>query len=384
QVHANRLGAQDRAGGAAVRRGRHADPDRRGLARTQGIGNGTRDLQPEPPGRAAHGVDLLHQPLHELDPPDRRADRDPQGRQARPRVLPGAVHDEREPRVLRRRLPDRLREDHRHVRRRDPARGSGALPHAVLHGLGHDPRPQPGADLRLAQGHQDVVLHPHPPAGARGHRGGGLRELHALRLTTAQLASLVNLSVFEKEKARPRPMRDMTATDPIISGDLLNPIYAINWNRVEDEKDIEVWNRLTQNFWLPEKVPLSNDIQSWAKLNDDEKRMTTRVLTGLTLLDTIQGTRGAVSLIPDVITPHEEAVLSNIVFMEQVHAKSYSSIFSTLISTAEIDEAFRWSVENEHLQHKAQTIVAHYEGADPHKRKIASVMLESFLFYSGF
>ena len=179
-------------------------------------------------------------------------------------------------------------------------------------------------------------------------------------------------------------MRDMTATDPIISGDLLNPIYAINWNRVEDEKDLEVWNRLTQNFCLPEKVPLSNDIQSWAKLNDDEKRMTTRVLTGLTLLDTIQGTRGAVSLIPDVITPHEEAVLSNIVFMEQVHAKSYSSIFSTLLSTREIDEAFEWSLKNEHLQLKAQTIINHYEGDDPLKRKIASVMLESFLFYSGF
>src|SRR5699024_1850508 len=67
-----------------------------------------------------------------------------------------------------------------------------------------------------------------------------------------------------------------------------------------------------------------------------------------------------------------------------VHAKSYSSIFSTLLSTPEIDEAFRWSMENEHLQRKAQTIVNHYEGDDPMKRKIASVMLESFLFYSGF
>src|SRR5690625_731786 len=177
----------------------------------------------------------------------------------------------------------------------------------------------------------------------------------------------------------------MTATDDSVgSGDLLNPIYAINWNRVEDEKALEVWHRLTQNFWLPEKVPLSNDIQSWATLNDDEKRMTTRVLTGLTLLDTIQGTRGAVSLIPDVITPHEEAVLSNIVFMEQVHAKSYSSIFSTLLSTREIDEAFEWSLKNEHLQLKAQTIINHYEGDDPLKRKVASTMLESFLFYSGF
>ncbi|MGP7959966.1 class 1b ribonucleoside-diphosphate reductase subunit beta [Sanguibacter sp. A247] len=165
---------------------------------------------------------------------------------------------------------------------------------------------------------------------------------------------------------------------------LIDRVTAINWNRIEDDKDLEVWDRLTGNFWLPEKVPLSNDIQSWANFNDDEKTLTTRVFTGLTLLDTIQGTVGAVSLIPDAVTPHEEAVYTNIAFMESVHAKSYSSIFSTLISTPEIDEAFRWSEENEALQRKAAIILDYYRGDDPLKRKVASTMLESFLFYSGF
>ncbi len=163
-----------------------------------------------------------------------------------------------------------------------------------------------------------------------------------------------------------------------------HPVQAINWNRIEDEKDLEVWNRLVNNFWLPEKVPLSNDVQSWATLTPDEQLLTMRVFTGLTLLDTIQGTVGAVSLIPDASTPHEEAVLTNIAFMESVHAKSYSSIFSTLASTQEIDDAFRWSNENVALQKKAQIIVDYYEGEDPLKRKIASTLLESFLFYSGF
>jgi ribonucleoside-diphosphate reductase beta chain len=161
-------------------------------------------------------------------------------------------------------------------------------------------------------------------------------------------------------------------------------VQAINWNRIEDDKDLEVWNRLVNNFWLPEKVPLSNDVQSWGTLTEAEKLLTMRVFTGLTLLDTIQGTVGAVSLIPDAITPHEEAVYTNIAFMESVHAKSYSSIFSTLASTKEIDEAFRWSTENPYLQRKAEIIIDYYEGDDPLKRKIASTLLESFLFYSGF
>jgi ribonucleoside-diphosphate reductase beta chain len=165
---------------------------------------------------------------------------------------------------------------------------------------------------------------------------------------------------------------------------LASHVDAINWNRVVDPIDDEVWDRLTGNFWLPEKVPLSNDIQSWATLTDDEKTLTMRVFTGLTLLDTIQGTVGAISLIPDAVTPHEEAVLTNIAFMESVHAKSYSSIFSTLCSTKEIDEAFRWSRENTYLQSKADIIISYYRGDDPLKRKVASTLLESFLFYSGF
>jgi ribonucleoside-diphosphate reductase beta chain len=158
----------------------------------------------------------------------------------------------------------------------------------------------------------------------------------------------------------------------------------VNWNKIEDPIDLDVWNRLTSNFWLPEKVPLSNDIQSWETLKPNEKLLTMRVFTGLTLLDTIQGTVGAAALLPDAITPHEEAVITNIAFMESVHAKSYSSVFSTLCSTDDIEQAFRWSEENLYLQKKADIVLGYYRGDDPLKRKVASTLLESFLFYSGF
>ena len=158
----------------------------------------------------------------------------------------------------------------------------------------------------------------------------------------------------------------------------------INWNKIEDSVDLDVWNRLTQNFWLPEKIALSNDIQSWSTLRPEEQLLTMRVFTGLTMLDTIQGTVGAMSLMPDARTQHEEAVITNIAFMESVHAKSYSSVFSTLCSTSDIEEAFRWSEDNPYLQKKAEIVLGYYHGNDPLKRKVASTLLESFLFYSGF
>lgn len=147
------------------------------------------------------------------------------------------------------------------------------------------------------------------------------------------------------------------------------PVKAINWNRIEDDKDLEVWNRLTTNFWLPEKIPLSNDISSWNTLTAAEQQLTIRVFTGLTLLDTIQNTVGAPSLMSDALTPHEEAVLSNISFMEAVHARSYSSIFSTLCSTSDVDDAYRWSEENSALQNKAKIIMSYYCDSHPLKKK---------------
>ncbi|OFT81065.1 class 1b ribonucleoside-diphosphate reductase subunit beta [Corynebacterium sp. HMSC29G08] len=162
------------------------------------------------------------------------------------------------------------------------------------------------------------------------------------------------------------------------------PMKAINWNEIPDEKDLEVWDRLTGNFWLPEKIPVSNDIPSWNTLTDDEQLSTMRVFANLTLLDTLQGTVGAVSLLPDAKTLHEEAVYTNIAFMESVHAKSYSNIFMTLASTPQINDAFRWTEENKEVQRKAKIVESYYRGDDPMKKKVASVMLESFLFYSGF
>lgn len=51
-------------------------------------------------------------------------------------------------------------------------------------------------------------------------------------------------------------------TTPGADEPLQEPLEAINWYAVTDYRDIEVWNRLTANFWLPEKVPLSNDLES--------------------------------------------------------------------------------------------------------------------------
>lgn len=159
---------------------------------------------------------------------------------------------------------------------------------------------------------------------------------------------------------------------------------AINWNNIEDMIDKLTWEKLVEQFWTDTRIPLSNDLDDWARLPDAEKDMLGKVFGGLTLLDTLQSQDGVQALKSAIRTQHEEAVYNNIQFMESMHAKSYSAIFSTLNSKSEIDEIFQWTNTDETLQTKANMINDIYQNGTDLQRKVASVMLESFLFYSGF
>ncbi|MDV7756664.1 class 1b ribonucleoside-diphosphate reductase subunit beta [Liquorilactobacillus mali] len=159
---------------------------------------------------------------------------------------------------------------------------------------------------------------------------------------------------------------------------------AINWNKLEDQIDKATWEKLTEQFWLDTRIPLSNDLPDWRKFNDENKEVVAHVFGGLTLLDTVQSQDGMDSLMKDIRTQHERAVLNNIQFMESVHAKSYSSIFSTLNTPREIEAIFDWTHTNKYLQYKAKKIASIYHTGTPLEKKVASVFLETFLFYSGF
>ncbi|MCH4167912.1 MAG: class 1b ribonucleoside-diphosphate reductase subunit beta [Streptococcaceae bacterium] len=159
---------------------------------------------------------------------------------------------------------------------------------------------------------------------------------------------------------------------------------AINWNEIEDNIDKSTWEKLTEQFWLDTRIPLSNDLDDWRKLSQQEKDLVAHVFGGLTLLDTVQSESGIEALRRDIRTPHEEAVFNNIQFMESVHAKSYSSIFSTLNTKKEIDEIFEWTHTNPYLQKKAKIVNEIYKTGSALEKKVASVFLETFLFYSGF
>lgn len=158
---------------------------------------------------------------------------------------------------------------------------------------------------------------------------------------------------------------------------------SVNWNEVSDIDKI-TWDKLNSQFWIDTRIPVSNDRADWRALSDEEKDVLNKTLMGLTMLDTLQSEEGANLMRDDIRTQHEEAVLNQMILMESIHAKSYSTIFTSLNTPKEIKEIFDWGDQNEYLQYKAEVINDIYQNGTPLQKKVASVFLESFLFYSGF
>ena len=91
---------------------------------------------------------------------------------------------------------------------------------------------------------------------------------------------------------------------------------SVDWNRIEDALDKATWEKLTSQFWLDTRIPVSNDRNDWRMLSPEEQDVVNKAFVGLTLLDTLQSEEGANVMRDDVRTQHEEAVLNNILFME--------------------------------------------------------------------
>ncbi|WP_202913710.1 class 1b ribonucleoside-diphosphate reductase subunit beta [Pararcticibacter amylolyticus] len=167
---------------------------------------------------------------------------------------------------------------------------------------------------------------------------------------------------------------------------------AVNWNTPDNDYAGMFWEQNLRQFWIDTEYIPSKDIDSWKSLEPGIQEAYKKALGGLTLLDTLQSHTGMPKIIDRIQSLQNKSVLSFMCMMEAIHAKSYSTIFTTVVSTPEINELFEWVHNNKRLQFKAATIDNYYRALDQEQATdedlfmalAASVLLESFLFYSGF
>ncbi|AWG43263.1 class 1b ribonucleoside-diphosphate reductase subunit beta (plasmid) [Candidatus Borreliella tachyglossi] len=163
---------------------------------------------------------------------------------------------------------------------------------------------------------------------------------------------------------------------------------AINWNRLNNGFTKMFWDQNVRQFWVDEEIPLSDDKLVWGTLSPEERDVYEKVLGGLTLLDTEQGSVGMPKIALAIDNLDYKPVLGFMGAMEHMHAKSYSSIFSSLSNIDRIDNIFAWVKNYRNFQDKLDLILGRYNNIHDrmslYKALCTSVFLETFLFYSGF
>lgn len=165
---------------------------------------------------------------------------------------------------------------------------------------------------------------------------------------------------------------------------------AVNWNDLDDQIYKDFWDQNVRQFWVDEEIPVSEDKLLWESdaISALERDTYEKILAGLTLLDTVQAGDGMPNIAMMTTNLHAKAVFTFQAMMEQMHAKSYSTIFSTLSTITRINELFEWVHTNDFMQRKAMIVDEFYQNIDSDEdyylSLAASVMLETFLFYSGF
>lgn len=160
---------------------------------------------------------------------------------------------------------------------------------------------------------------------------------------------------------------------------------ANNWDRISKE-DKQDWEKSTSQFWLDTRIPISKDRPDHGKLSPEERTLMNKVFVGLTALDTLQADDGVLSVLTsDIWDGFERAFQAKIMFDESIHNKTYSTIFQTLVaSSKDITNIFDWASTNKQLQYKAKLVQYVYAKGTIYQKIIMDVLLESFLFYSGF
>lgn len=167
------------------------------------------------------------------------------------------------------------------------------------------------------------------------------------------------------------------------------PFTATNWSDPEDSFSVTFYEKYTSQLWFPDEIPLTNDAIHWKSLTEQERWTYMHASAGLNALDTLQGEVGMPALRGLVDGHIRKATLQFQGMMEDIHARSYSLMNKTFLTTTEERAVFSWVEAQPQLQFKIRFIEDVFRDPDTSdfglwRKMVVSCMLETALFYSGF
>lgn len=173
----------------------------------------------------------------------------------------------------------------------------------------------------------------------------------------------------------------------IIKGNSTN---LFNLNNVKFSWATQLYRTMMANFWIPEKVDLTQDKNDYENLTVPEREAYDGILSFLIFLDSIQ-TNNVPNISDYVTAPEVNLLLSIQTFQEAIHSQSYQYIIESILPKESRDLIYDKWRDDKILFERNSFIAKIYQDfiEDASDRNFARVLvanylLESLYFYNGF
>lgn len=193
--------------------------------------------------------------------------------------------------------------------------------------------------------------------------------------------------MIEKKKLFNPKGDDSVFSRKLVGGSTTN---LIQLNSVRYKWATQLYQRMVNNHWIPEKVDLSQDIGDYKLLTEDEKTAYKGILSFLVFLDSLQVNN--LPHISDYITAAEvNLALAVQTFSESIHSASYQYLIESLITETERDSVYdTWRKDNilfernKYIASIFQDFLDNPTEDNFFKVLIGNYALEGLFFYNGF
>ena len=173
----------------------------------------------------------------------------------------------------------------------------------------------------------------------------------------------------------------------LINGNTTN---LFNLNNVKYQWANQLYRAMMENFWVPEKVNLLDDVNDYKKLPKAEKEAYDGILSFLVFLDSIQ-TNNLPNISQYITAPEVGLILAIQTFQEAIHSQSYAYTIESIIDKEARDTIYeKWRDDkvlferNEYIAKIYQDFIDDPTDKNFFRSLVANFLLESLYFYNGF
>ena len=168
-----------------------------------------------------------------------------------------------------------------------------------------------------------------------------------------------------------------------------NPTGIFELNNIKDQWAYNLWEVMLNNTWFPKEVDMTQDVNDYKNLTDEEKSSYDKALSQLIFMDSLQTNNVIDNINPFITSPEINLILVRQAFEEALHSQSYAVMVDSISTNSnEIYELWRKDMM---LKSKNDKIADVYKelSENPTERNfikacVASQILEGIYFYSGF